>query len=263
MKTFKQFIKTKIKKVAPILIPVAPVHGTHSKKKPTKRVNENLQEKAEVKYSNQTNHPEVRNADDWDNHHDNNHLGANHHSVSDKLHIEHKEYKKADPEGRVHDYTSNSERLNGHLLERAKGSAYAEADHHYYKHHIDGIDKAFEHEHGKAKHDIHLYHGTANWHPGKLAAKHPEGHVKSAAYLSTTHYKKLARDYAHNGGANSHILHIHVKKGQKALHIGEHSAYPEEHETLLPRNTTLKIHPKPTVLHTGTKVWHAHIVDQD
>jgi hypothetical protein len=67
------------------------------------------------------------------------------------------------------------------------------------------------------------------------------------------------------------VLHIHLKKGQRGLYVGEHSAVGNEHEYLLPRHTTLKVHPTPTILPPGSHfsnmepihVWHAHVVPNE
>jgi hypothetical protein len=84
----------------------------------------------------------------------------------------------------------------------------------------------------------------------------------------------------HSKNSQSHILHIHVKPEHKGLYLGKHTMYEGEHEFLLPRNTILQIHKKPTVYtkksvfrdETGkvvghhvhrTHMWHADIVGHD
>ena len=111
------------------------------------------------------------------------------------------------------------------------------------------------------EHDVHVYHGTG-FHPGQEASKHPERLIRLPAYTSTSLKKSIARDFADYKG-DRHIIHIHLKKGQHASYIADHSSIPEEWEMLLPRNTVLKIHKEPTILSdTNDHIWHAEVHEQ-
>jgi hypothetical protein len=142
--------------------------------------------------------------------------------------------------------------------------------------HVKGIDAGLEHNQ-PLSHDLHVYHGTQKFNPDALASQHPQRKIKSAAFLSTSIDKDRAMKFAgthlstQKGPINynydrkeddpgRHLLHIHLKPGQKGAYMGDNSRHELEKEFLIPRNTTLKVHPEPTVLHNGTKVWHAHVV---
>lgn len=260
IKTFKDFIE-KAKKVDPILITAMPVHGNHSDPRRAKLRVESYED------------ADPHN-DPWLSHNHNHHIGEKHQDVHNKLDMDPNKFDKHPGSKHVHKYTDWSYDINHNLLAKQTGKkkTWHKTEHHTYhddiwnknkkKEHyaqVAGIDRALKKS--KLQHDTHVFHGTNTWHPGEQAAKHPEGHVKSAAYLSTSIDQGKAHRFAGRGGHKAHILHIHLKKGHHAMYLGSNSYHHHEKEMLLPRNTTLKIHPKPKVLSCGTHVWHAHPVD--
>ena len=120
-----------------------------------------------------------------------------------------------------------------------------------------------------------IVHTGVRHDPSSLADEN--GHIHLAAYTSTSDdhhqaYRFAARqasrrdDHANNTKQTGHIISIHLKKGQHAVSIQSKSAYKDEKERLLPRNTKLKLHPVPSIstdaegreIHT----WTAHVVSQ-
>lgn len=125
----------------------------------------------------------------------------------------------------------------------------------------------------KLDHPLHTYSGVG-FHPGKLAAQHPEGHVTLPAYTSTSLDKNVAKGFADTAGyvkdkgtpLDKHIIHFKLPKGQRGKFIGKNSEYPGEQEYLLPRNTKIKIHPKPKMVKRLGKIYHvwtAHPIDPE
>jgi hypothetical protein len=131
------------------------------------------------------------------------------------------------------------------------------------------IDKAIKHLDKITSHNIrrqlHVYSGLG-FDPSKHVDS--QGHLHMPAFTSVTHDKNVAHKFAqtnHKEGRTEakHILHIHLKSYDRATHISGHAFVPDEHESILPRNTTLKVHPEPTMLSDGTHVWHAQVHRQD
>jgi hypothetical protein len=105
--------------------------------------------------------------------------------------------------------------------------------------------------------------------------------IKLPAFTSLTLHKKIAKSFAHdsayyndntyklvpNGQQQFHYLSLHVKKGQKVAHIVQHSNKPKEMESILPRNTRIRVDPSPSshVDSDGNThhIWHAEISHQD
>lgn len=263
MKRFKEY------KQKPIVIKAAPVHGCHA----TKALNESspiVPVQATI--------PHV-----WYEKHDNDHIASNVNGVNDKL-------KTHINNDHLSDYTHYSRDTNLELIHKAAGKPSIFDDEDYFHKDEREIKKAKFHEtvkgldhlidnHKPLEHDLHVYHGTQQWHPGKEAAKHSDGHVHLPGYTSTSISKDRANYFSGRGApwaeekAGSHILHIHLKKGQKGVYVGHNTSADEnEHEFLLPRGTTLKIHPKPIKLTNYHKdgagklhprhvhVWHAEPV---
>ena len=160
----------------------------------------------------------------------------------------------------VEHYTDESRHINKHLLDSHK----IQEPIYKHLHHIKNLDHLTSSH--KLDHDLHVYSGVG-FHPGELT-KHSNGILKSPAFISTTHSKHTARSFARRTNTvdgnhlSSHIIHLHLKKGENAYHTTEHSVLSREHETIIPRDTNLKIHPKPTIYEHGvTKyhIWHAEI----
>jgi hypothetical protein len=315
-------IKRFVKFIPPIVIPHIPVHGKHAQKNSKPKPKDELKEATEKKsyYGNKLDSGE-QDPDHPMNKNYNEHLGKSIDDVHEKLDTPHEVWQAHPTEHKtaIHLYTSGSHDINSHLLTKhLDPHAHGELD-------LNEKDKAFLDEHKEAPsdgwmkrnrwlrlkrtvkkkehlshlddflhskpidHELHVFHGTKHWHPGQEAAKHPEGHIMLPAYTSTSIDKVSARGFAQmpNDGTHAHMLHIHLKPGDKGHYLGSNSEYADEKEFLLPRKTVLKIHKKPDVYHHQPKhdpddleyyekqglpvprlkpkkafVWHAHIVRQ-
>jgi hypothetical protein len=193
---------------------------------------------------------------------DNSHLGGTKKSQGDSLAWSH----PISPDDRKHlyRYTKSSNTLNSDLYRRhmendpVKHPATVPTKVSGEHHDVAALDKAV---HQPLKQDVHVHSGV-RFNPGRLARNHPEGHIHLPAYTSTSLDRQVANQFSDSG----HILHIHLKAGDKARYVGADSHYPHEKEVLLPRHTTIKVHPEPDVVQGegGTKVhvWHAHVVHQ-
>jgi len=164
----------------------------------------------------------------------------------------------------VKSYTRDSAPLNRHLYNRhVDGEQHDDT--------VKGINvKSFDKTVGrnKLKHDMHVYSGVT-WHPGDVAKQHPDRHVHLPAYTSTTLSKDVAHAFATGDSENAtHVIHFHLKKGQPGKYVEHHTENPGEHEFIMPRNTTIKIHPRPdryedAISGNVTHVWHAHVVSKE
>lgn len=195
----------------------------------------------------------------WTGVNDNAHIGSRLGHVDDHL----RETDKTNDSDRPHlrKYAEDSSFLNQELF---KAHRYGRTvDQHVADHDTKALDAAVGRN--KLKKDLHVYSGVG-FHPGHMRARHPEGHVHLAAYTSTSIDKHTAMDFAGDDeDGNKHIMHIHLKKGQKGKYMAPHGDDTDhEHEYLLPRHTTVQIHPEPTVHRSGGQeyhIWHAHVVD--
>jgi hypothetical protein len=199
---------------------------------------------------------------DWLNDNDNeSHGGVS--GVHDTL-SEHDKHDEDDAESIRH-YTENSTLMNRRLYrEHTTGTSSP------HPMAMDGVIKK-----NSLPHDLHVYSGV-KWNPGEVAAKHPEGHVHLPAFTSTSTDPYVAHGFARDHAINkattnshehteNHIIHFHLKEGQTAKYVGHTSEVKDEHEVILPRNTTIKVHPTPDTYedeYSGEKthVWHAHTV---
>lgn len=279
MKKFKEFIKSK-KSSKPTLITAQPVHGAHATEK--KKLKEAtgphgpLHQHGHVSWG------------QWVNHNDNHHLGEHPLDVHERLNHSKEHFKTIPGAQEAHDYTDNSSITNRELIDKARGKkpSYEHNEHDaprvqeskkwkkdWHEKRVKGMDEAIKHH--PLEHDIHVYHGTSAFNPGEEAAKHKGGiHISHdgkprktegnkihlPAYTSTSLDKNTAQGFA-GTGEGTHIIHVHMKKGQHGLYMGKNSHHDCEKEMILPRDTKLKIHPKPSRLSNGTHVWHAHISD--
>ena len=166
--------------------------------------------------------------------------------VADKLHstnnfsaehLKHITKYTGDPDN---DGAAVSSQLNKSLIKNKGEPSKA------HKKTTEGLSHAIENN--KLNHEVHVYSGTS-FDPREHIDK--KGKLKSHAFISATHDKEIAAGYAQkaaqNRGSNSsgHIMKIHLKPGDPATHVGRHSYYNGEHETVINRNTTLK-HEKTT-----------------
>lgn len=274
MKSFKSFHKS-MRKIDPILITADPVHGRHSVPKTKSPVLVDAQpvhgehSKRKIRESAE----DVKDYHDWSMEHQNSHLGKDNLSISDKMSPSEEDFKKKHGQhaGAIKDYSEYSFDVNRHLIHQAKGTTpkgFGPERERKANNLIHHIDPAMESSRDNP--EMHVYHGTSSWHPGIESAKHPEGHVRIPSYLSTSISKGEASFFskAHqpSGPIGHHILHIHLPAGHKGIFLGNNSHHPEEMEHLLPRNTTLKIHPNPQKVSDNgkiTHVWKANLVNNE
>lgn len=204
-----------------------------------------------------------RDYEKWINHNQNAHIGIGSHDISKKLanHVKDNHNLNHNEIHHVKNYSSSSRDLNDHLIYAHKNKKNVDSYHHQTIHHLDTATKRY------IGHNMHLYSGLG-FNPAHM--KNKNGRVHLPAYTSLSHDKYTADGFAYDKqfrhGGDSHILHLHIKKKDKGLHVSHLSNYENEHETILPRNTKIKIHKKPSVYHQhGRKihVWHAHIIHQD
>lgn len=155
-------------------------------------------------------------------------------------------------------YSAGSTGMNHHLETSAKEGKEPDPIHGRIS--LSHLDKAVS----KFKlPKMTIFSGVA----GNPNSKAKEGILKKHSLISTSIDPKVAHDFSAPSG-DKHILRIHVPEGHPGFYFGNdinRSSKPEEHELLLPRNTTLKIHPKPTLFTHGSPdstkhVWDAHIV---
>jgi hypothetical protein len=198
----------------------------------------------------------------WSAINDNAHLGDRSQTVHDAL-VSHDKHVDGDTE-HLHRYSDDSNDLNKTLYRDHRYGRTSER--HIGEHDTKGLDAAVNRN--KLKQDLHVYSGVG-FHPGHLSARHPDNHLHMAAYTSTSIDKHTAMEFASmhdDDEGEHHIIHFHLKKGQKGKYVAPH-ALPEvqhEREYLMPRNTTIKVHPEPTVHRSGGStynIWHAHVVD--
>jgi hypothetical protein len=276
MKSFIDFI-IETKKADVPLADYTPSHGSHSKpKKKKKPIKEGFNDFAEY-HDHRTENP-------------NPHLGETIKDVHDKLNHSKEDWEKSlhpHEKEAVRSYTENSYTTNKNLINLAHGRKMSfvhepedsvvekqDKDDDRKEFHVQthGLDSLLDRSH--APHDVTVMHGISSsssmeFHPGKAASKHPQRHVKFPSYLSTTIDPRTAHHFASpwRSKQDTHVLKIHVKKGQKGFkYVGTNSATDEdEAEAILHRNTTLKIGKKPKTLDhpSGNKVhvWDAHIVN--
>lgn len=204
--------------------------------------------------------PEWDTHEDWVHNNQNLHLGLTpehvHSSLKSRYPISQAPHQEA-----IHNYNQSSKEINGALIHGSK-SGHPLSDSH--KAHVTNLDKAIDHH--ALTHDLHVYSGVG-FHPGEEAAKNPNNHIHLPAYTSSSIDKEKASFFARDNKGDQHLLHIHLKPGQKGLYLGDKG---KEREFLLPRNQTLKVHPKPErvgsssnpYLPSNLHVWHAEIVDQ-
>lgn len=283
MKKFKQFIDalpvhgkhSKEPVSVDGVILVAPMHGKHSRPPKEEKVNEEYKNQYSLSPEGHEHHI------DFGNKNYNDHLGEHVGDVHKVLDLPSHKYTENPHHPALSNYSVSSYELNGGLINNAAGRSN-KWDHTSYdspevketknrrkkrfEEQVRNLDDSFNHPHAVLKHDLHVFHGTSRFNPGAEAAKNG-GRITLPAFTSTSINARNALDFADAGQShNSHVIHIHMKKGQRAHYLGSNSAVPEEQEALLPRNTTLRIHPTPTILHSGsagklTHVWHGFVED--
>jgi hypothetical protein len=256
------------------LIDKIPVHGAHSK--PNKKLKEDNQHDSIYPVDSQGN----EHIKDFTRRNYNDHIGNDTFEVHHAINLPHVEFSDNPQSHALKKYSSNSHDTNRELINNATGkrSTFAHRTYDtpqdkihrdeqlkYHNDHVESLDKSFAHPNAVLKQDLHVFHGTSRFNPGEEAKK-GGGRITFPAYTSTSIDPKIAADFAGNN-SDSHIIHIHLKKGQRAHYLGTNSNYDHEKEVMLPRNSTVQINPIPTVVHNGygegkTHIWHGHVVDQ-
>jgi len=246
VKTFKDFVKPVLIKAdpshgahatKPIVITALPSHGSHAIKRELKESYERIVSSAD-KY------------DSWLDKNDNKHIGKDLDEVSSNLHV----HDLPSRRGFKHlkKYTDFSGTLNGHLISKHVGKSH-HSDGEKLDHQAKQLDDFIKKHGSSPEKGMKLYHGTQEWNPGEEASKHPKRLIHLPGYTSTSVDKHLANRFAgglrlNDPSSGSHILEIHTGPEHKGVHLGNHSYFPGERETILPRGLTLKIHPKPRIL---------------
>jgi len=163
----------------------------------------------------------------------------------------------------IDDYGDESTSMNLHLVQNHnKGINSPSPEHKKLIQHLDSVTKR------PIGHDLHVYSGIG-FNPAEHMQHTDKLHLP--AYTSVTHDKHVAAGYADNHterlGNNMHVLHIHMQHHDMGAHVSHLTPYAAEYETILPRHTTLKVHPQPDVFHDKNSgktahVWHATIHHQ-
>jgi hypothetical protein len=90
-------------------------------------------------------------------------------------------------------------------------------------------------------HKVTLYSGTGPHDFSKLAMMSRDAVLHCPAHISATHDRNIADEFAFHGAKTAkHMIAIHMKPSDKALHVSRISASPDEHETIVPAGTRLK-----------------------
>ena len=233
-------------------VPDEPIHFKMGSNKKTTKTSHRIKEE----HHEYTSHK-------WVDHNDNQHLGHDDNEISEKLKEKTKKFDSPEQKEAVRGYTIGSSDVNSALIEHHKDPTSPIWNRHHDN--IKHLDIATNHPIG---HHVSLYSGLG-FNPGQHIVG--ENHIHLPAYTSMTHNKHVAKTFAQRKSYNfpnrdSHILHLHMRPEDKGIHIPHVSEYDTEHETILPRRTTIKIHPEPEIYHDseGRKVhiWHAHIHHQ-
>jgi hypothetical protein len=264
MKKFKDFIK---KSFYDPYVPDEPIHfkmgsDTHSSDDDAYVPDEPIHFKMKSKVSKLKEETDGGHINNWLSHNENSHLGETSKDISHKL-IEHQtNHHPMDSSDRFYTnlYSINSSEVNKNLIRGHKKTDPWHEPHRHIKH----LDSATNRPIG---HHLHLYSGIG-FNPARHIKK--GGLMHLPAYTSMTHDKDVANSFARKKAKkydSRHILHVHMNEHDKGIHISHTSSYAGEHETILARNTKLKVHREPTIHHDkeGNKIhiWHAHIVHQD
>jgi len=125
---------------------------------------------------------------------------------------------------------------------------------------VAGLDDAIDKN--RIQKPLTVYSGTS-FNPEKHIDK--KGHMRSPAYISATHDKRVAAGYAQQSEKNPmsrkprHIIQFNLKAGDPATHISQHSAYTDEHETVIRRGVTLQHHGTESHWDNNNENWyHVH-----
>lgn len=293
MQSFKNFLEeTKFNKGT--IISVEPVHGNHSKRQRQPRLidkepvhGKHSKPVGKLKESKIPEHESLYDRDSEGNEHirdfvrrnHNTHLGSDLFDVHQTLNPTREHFEKNEHHPSLKKYSKASWETNKELINKATGKPslhtpdkydsdsekeYKKENAQIHDEHVKSLDASFHHPHAVLQHDLHVFHGTNKFNPGEEAKK-GSGRITLPTYTSTSIDPKIASDFA-GENEDSHIIHLHLKKGQRAHYLGTHSSFENEKEVMLPRNSTIQIHPTPTVTHNGngtkTHIWHGHVVGE-
>jgi len=158
----------------------------------------------------------------------------------------------------LHKYSDQSRDVNHHLWKKSQFKAGWDIPE---KHQgtIDKMDSAV-HAH-KTPEDMTVYSGSVH-DPRKI--KNAEGVVHHPAYMSSStnpyqahFFGSMHRDYAPEGGVDTHILHVKVPKGSPGAYISHIAKQEGEREFVLPRDSKLKYNKTDTTKY-GSNYVHEH-----
>ena len=199
---------------------------------------------------------------------DNSHIASTNYGVSNHLSDRSKERSESVKDS-VRRYTTDSIDLNKKLVSKHPLNVHEQQ----HVKHLDSVANE------PAPEDHYLYSGLGKKRAKKIKDANG-GQIRLPAYTSLTTSKSIARSFAHNHSYQDeqgqiipvrereyHYISLHVKKGQKVGHIAHHSEHEDEMESILPRNTKIRVNPTPTINLDGHSnkhhIWHAEITDQD
>jgi hypothetical protein len=211
----------------------------------------------------------------WEADHANKHIAPSIDTTQDYLHEKHP-YAETPHPHEVYAYTAGSRYLNKTLWQHYKRGD--DPGSHVHPpvgdiHDLGLLDHAVGHH--KLGTDLHVFRGIGSDadHPWEKASEDPKNRLHMPAYTSTSISKSAAWIFTDHlkdsqGKWANHMLHLHLKSGQPGLFIGQYSKYHTEGEFLLPRHTTIQLHPKPEIIaprdHDSSKLplylWHGHVV---
>jgi len=290
MKTFKQFIDPKKEKVpsadyypshgshAQEKVPSAnyyPSHGSHAHEKGKGSIKEEAKKITHSEFTEKNPNEKV---------------GREYGDVHYKLNPSNAKWSKLPKYEReaAHEYTSGSRATNKELIDIHHGKPsnfkpesgddnwtrdWKKDNEERHNKIVKGLDSLLNRS--RVPRNLTVFHGinavsSERFNPGELASQHSERHIHMPAYISTSvdpHYAtSFAKPIRFNRPVTTHMLRIHLKRGQKGFrYVGDQSAIPER-EGILARGKTLKIGEHPTIVHhepTGGQihVWDAHVVD--
>jgi hypothetical protein len=205
----------------------------------------------------------IKEEKNWEDVNDNEHLGNSSDSISEHLQTHQKIKPSKEQSKYIKSYTHSSRHLNRMLIRKHNVNDDFEDN----KENIKHLDSATNQPIG---HELHVYSGIG-FDPSKHISKEkPIIHLP--AYTSVTHDKNIAHSFASRNPMTEHhkntyhILHIHMKPRNKGIHVDHLSEHEDEHETILPRNTKLKVHPVPDkhIIHgVEHHIWHATVHSQE
>lgn len=161
-------------------------------------------------------------------------LGSTPSDISDKLHSDNSDIENTSVKTLRAYSGDKSYEMNKHLVE-SKGIV-----HNDHMSLAGGIDRAIQQN--KIKRDLHTYSGVA-FDPRKHLDEN--GRMRSPAYISSSHDPNVAHAFASSKTSinhEKHIIHFHLKSGDPAVHLGKHSNFPDEYETVVGRGAVLQHH---------------------